>query len=152
MIAMPDPSTFTLLPFGDVTEPAIARMFCNIQEPDGTPYAGDPRQALKENLKKAKSMGYDFYVGPELEYFYIKNAAEPEALDAGGYFDLTPHDVASPLRTETVLALEKMGIKVEKEHTDKPGLAEEIAMDHLTEMPDYYTRLKKMEEKAGVKH
>ena len=84
--------------------------------PDGSPYEGDPRWALKRNLKKAAEMGYTFYVGPELEYFYFKSEREPQTLDAGGYFDLTPLDVASDLRRDTVLALEAMGIHAEYSH------------------------------------
>jgi hypothetical protein len=38
-----------------------------------------------------------------------------------------------------------MGIKVEKEHTKDKGLAKQIALDHLAEDPEYYTKLKKME-------
>lgn len=41
-----------------------------------------------------------------------------------------------------------MGIKVELEHTSDKMTALEIAMDHLEEFPDYYTRLLKMEEEA----
>ena len=54
----------------------MARMFADIYEPDGTPYKGDPRWALKRNLKKAADLGYTFYVGPELEYFYFKSSRE----------------------------------------------------------------------------
>ena len=45
----------------------------------------------------------------------------------------------------------EMGIKIEMEHTDDPSVAKIIALDHLSEIPDYYTRLKKMEEDAGIK-
>jgi len=41
-----------------------------------------------------------------------------------------------------------MGIKVEMEHTTDKTLAERVAKDHLTEIPDYYTRLDKMESEA----
>jgi glutamine synthetase len=96
MMAMPDPNTFTLLPWRG-KETAVARMFCDIIEPDGTPYKGDPRWVLKRNLKKAADLGYTFYVGPELEFFYFKSSeGKPEVLDRGGYFDLTPLDVAYP--------------------------------------------------------
>jgi glutamine synthetase len=64
MIAMPDPSTFQLLPWRPREHNAVARMFCDVLEPDGTPYKGDPRRVLKEMLKKASDMGYTFYVGP----------------------------------------------------------------------------------------
>ena len=127
MIAMPDPETFAVLPWRPQGEAGVARMFCDILQPDGTPYPGDPRYALKRNLKKAADLGYTFYVGPELEYFYFKNSDSPPiTLDAGGYFDLTPLDVASDLRRETVLALEEMGIKVEYSHHEVAPSQHEI--------------------------
>ncbi len=117
MIAQPDPSTFVLLPWRPTEASAVARMFCDILEPDRKPHAGDPRFVLKRNLDKAKELGYTFYVGPELEYYYFESSEPPpKPLDRGGYFDLTPLDVASDLRRETVLALEEMGIGVEYSH------------------------------------
>jgi len=99
MIAMPDPTTFNILPWSSNSESKVARMFCDIIEPDGSHYKGDPRWVLKKNLKKAKDMGFDhLYVGPELEYFYFRNSSGTEILDRGGYFDLTPRDIASDLR------------------------------------------------------
>jgi glutamine synthetase len=126
MIAKPDPSTFTLLPWRPDEGAAVARMFCDILVPDGTPYDGDPRLALRKILKKASGLGYTFYVGPELEYFYFKNAQGTETLDAGGYFELTPLDVASDLRRETMLALEKMGIKAQYSHHEVAPSQHEI--------------------------
>ncbi|MFH1539340.1 MAG: glutamine synthetase family protein [bacterium] len=117
MIAKPDPSTFQILPWRASEEGNTARMFCDILNPDGTPYAGDPRYCLKRNLKKAAELGYTFYVGPELEYFYFKNPEPPAVvLDRGGYFDLTPLDVATDFRRKTVITLEQMGIPVEYSH------------------------------------
>jgi glutamine synthetase len=132
MIAMPDPSTFCFLPFQNEGEPIIARMFCDILEPDGSPYPGDPRWALKQNLKKAKDMGFSYHVGPELEYFYFKNpGGNPLTLDSGGYFDLTPSDVASPLRNDSVIALEKMGIQVEFSHHEVAPSQHEIDLRYM---------------------
>lgn len=115
MTAMPDPSTFQILPWRP-RERRVARMFCDIQLPDGTPFAADPRQVLKRNLQRAADLGFTFYVGPEIEFFYFKDPHGTELLDQGGYFDLTPLDVASDLRRETVLTLEEMGIGVESSH------------------------------------
>ncbi len=112
MIAMPDPATFQVLPWRP-RERGVARMFCDIQHPDGSPFVGDPRYVLKRQLKRAADLGFTFYVGPELEFFYFKSSEAPEGLDKGGYFDLTPLDVASDLRRQTVLTLEEMGIGVE---------------------------------------
>jgi len=128
MVALPDPDTFQLLPWRPTEHNAVARMFCNILKPGGEPFEGDPRYVLKRNLKRAADKGYTYYVGPELEYFYFKNASGTEMLDAGGYFDLTPLDAASDLRRETVLALEEMGIGVEYSHHEAAGSQHEIDM------------------------
>jgi glutamine synthetase len=125
MIAMPDPSTFAILPWRP-RERGVARMFCDIQQPDGTPFVGDPRFVLKRQLKRAAELGYTFYVGPELEFFYFKSSDAPEGLDKGGYFDLTPLDVASDLRRQTVLTLEEMGIGVEYSHHEVAPSQHEI--------------------------
>ncbi len=73
MVAMPDPSTFKILPW-KANEAVVASMFCDILEPDGSPYQGDPRWVLKKNLKRAADRGYIFNVGPELEYFYFQRS------------------------------------------------------------------------------
>jgi glutamine synthetase len=127
MIAKPDPGTFVFRPWRGSDDMKVARMFCDVLKPDGTPYEGDPRYALKRNLKKAEDMGYTLYVGPELEYFYFKRSTgKPEILDHGGYFDLTPLDVASDLRRDTILALESMGVKVEYSHHEVAPSQHEI--------------------------
>ncbi len=125
MIAMPDPTTFAVLPWRP-RERGVARMFCDIQQPDGTPFEGDPRFVLKRQLKRAADLGFTFYVGPELEFFYFKSSEKPEGLDKGGYFDLTPLDVASDLRRQTVLTLEDMGIGVEYSHHEVAPSQHEI--------------------------
>ena len=115
MVAMPDPATFQLIPWRP-RERGVARMFCDILHPDGSPFEGDPRYVLKRNLKRSSDLGFTYYVGPELEYFYFKSADATEGLDQGGYFDLTPLDMATDLRRKTVLTLEDMGIGVETSH------------------------------------
>jgi len=125
MVAMPDPTTFQLVPWRP-RERGVARMFCDILHPDGRPFEGDPRYVLKRNLKRATDLGFTFYVGPELEYFYFKDSGSTEGLDAGGYFDLTPLDMASDLRRETVLTLEDMGVGVETSHHEVAPSQHEI--------------------------
>jgi glutamine synthetase len=83
---------------------------------------------LKRNLKRAADMGYTFYVGPELEYFYFRDSESTQALDQGGYFDMTPLDTATDLRRETVLTLEEMGIAVEYSHHEVATSQHEIDM------------------------
>ncbi len=125
MVAFPEPDTFTLLPWR--RDRKVARIFATITEPDGTPFEGDPRNVLRRMLKKAKDMGYSFYVGPELEFFYFKSVdLKPEVLDRGGYFDLIPRDEAIDLRHETVFILEEMGIEVEFTHHEVAPSQHEI--------------------------
>ena len=126
MIAFPDPSTFTLLPWRPQDGP-VARMFCDIRRSDGQPYEGDPRYALRRMLRKAEKMGYTFYVGPELEYFYLKDSScRLEVLDSGGYFDLTPQNLAVDMRRQTVQMLQCMGIEVEYSHHEVAPSQHEI--------------------------
>jgi glutamine synthetase len=128
MIAMPDPSTFAVLPWRPA-EQGVARMFCDIQTPERTAYEGDPRFVLKRALERAQQMGFDhFYVGPELEYFYFRDSKSTEVLDEGGYFDLTTLDAGTDLRRETVLALEQLGIHVEYTHHEVGPSQHEIDM------------------------
>lgn len=125
MNAKPDPNTFTLLPWRP-REQAVAKMFCDIYWPDGRPFEGDPRYILKKNIKKAQDLGFSYYVGPELEYFYFKSAENPEPLDRGGYFDMPPQELATDLRRETILTLEEMGIPVEYSHHEVAPSQHEI--------------------------
>ncbi|MBI2916383.1 MAG: glutamine synthetase [Chloroflexi bacterium] len=130
MIALPDPNTFAILPWRP-REQGVARMFCDIHTPDGKPYRGDPRYVLKQNLDRAAKLGYTFYVGPELEFFYLRGQDNPEPLDKAGYFDMTT-DVASDLRRETILILEEMGIGVEYSHHEVAYSQHEIDL-HYTD-------------------
>ncbi len=128
MMALPDPETFQLLPWRPKGHHAVARMFCDVIRPEGTPFEGDPRYVLKRNLQRAADLGFTFYVGPELEYFYFKDKYGTEPLDEGGYFDMTPLDLATDLRRETVLTLEEMGIGVEYSHHEVAPSQHEIDM------------------------
>jgi glutamine synthetase len=124
MIARPDLSTFAILPW-ESKEP-VARMFCDIYTPDGKPFKADPRGVLKKNLAEVKKMGFIYNVGPELEYFYFNNPKNTIILDRGGYFDLTPLDIAQSVRNETVSALEDLGIIVEYSHHEVASSQHEI--------------------------
>ncbi len=156
MIAMPDPSTFQVLPYRPDVQ-GVARMFCDIQLPNGAPYEGDPRQILRRAVARAQDMGYDHYfIGPELEFFYFTDSKHPEPLDQGGYFDLTTLDAASDLRRETVLALEAMGIHVEYSHHEVAPSQHEIDMryDDAMRMADnvmtYRTVVKEVAHRNGI--
>jgi len=156
MIAMPDPETFAILPWRP-QEKSVARMICDILKPNGQPYEGDPRYVLRRALEKMEKMGFDhFYVGPELEYFYFKSPVKPEPLDTGGYFDLTPLDLASDLRRDTVLALKKLGIRVEYSHHEAAVSQHEIdiryddALRMADNMVTYRLTVKEIATKHGV--
>lgn len=125
MIAKPDPTTFELVPWRSGDRP-VARMFCDILNPDGTPYDGDPRYVLKRLLSKVAEKGYTYFVGPELEYFYFKDNCSTEVLDLAGYFDARPVDVGSDLRRDTIFALQSMGIQVEYSHHEVAPSQHEI--------------------------
>jgi len=125
MIAMPDPSTFTLLPYRP-KEKAVAGMLCDILNPDRTPYVGDSRYILKRLLDKIKTKGYDFYIGPELEFFIFKDEKSTQILDEGGYFDITTLDAGNEVRREIILTLEEMGVDVEYSHHEVAPSQHEI--------------------------
>ena len=160
MVALPDPDTFNLLPWRPREHRAVARMFCDILKPGGEPFEGDPRYVLKRNLQRAADLGYTYYVGPELEYFYFKqNPDDPTApttqvLDKGGYFDLTPRDAAVDMRKDTVLQLEDMGIGVEYSHHEVAHSQHEIDMrytDALT-MADNVMTYRLVVKEVAMQH
>ncbi len=155
MLAKPDPATFQILPWRPEAQ-GVARMFCDVLTPDGDAFPGDPRRVLRAALAKAGEMGFTFYVGPELEYFYFPSASSTEPLDHGGYFDLTPLDVASDLRKRTVFYLEAMGISVESVHHEVAPSQHEIVLrdtDALTMADNVMTSrlaVKEVAQEAGV--
>src|SRR5690349_15424098 len=125
LVAMPDPSTFQLLPW-KVNEEHAGRMICDILNPDGSPYVGDTRYVLKRALKKLDKEGLTFYLGPELEYFYFRSVKDRSLLDAAGYFDQVPDDLGTELRSKTVEALQSMDISVEASHHEVAHSQHEI--------------------------
>jgi len=129
IIAMPDPGSFQILPWEGTAKP-VARLFCDILNPDRTPYPGDSRYALKRNLARAKKLGFTYYVGPELEYFYFKSDKSPEILDEGTYFELIPSDMADVIRNKTVDILEEMGIEMETSHHEVAPSQHEIDLKY----------------------
>jgi len=155
MIALPDPNTFVIFPWQLPDGSYIARMFCDIYYPDGTPLESDPRYVLKRNLERAAKMGYTFYVGPELEFFIFKSPhGAPETLDDVGYFDLTPVDIGSLIRKETMAVLEDIGIGVEYSHHEVAPSQHEIDLrytDALT-MADNVMTYKYILKEIAMRH
>lgn len=128
MLAKPDASTFTVLPWR-TTAPGAAKMFCDITMPDGTPSPSDPRHVLKRTLQKAADMGFTCYTHPEIEFYLFKNSPDsgnqPEPVDQGGYFDHTPSPIGHDFRRQAITMLEAMGISVEfSHHEGGPGQQE----------------------------
>ena len=153
MLAYPEASTFQILPWRSERK-AVARMFCSIRTPEGEPFEGDSRDVLKRITARVEQMGYVMNVGPELEYFYFKDAEHTEVLDRGGYFDLTSLDSASDLRRDTVLTLEKMGIPVEYSHHESGPSQQEIDLrfaDALT-MADNVMTYKQVVKEIAMKY
>ena len=125
IIAMPEPDTFQLLPWRPKERP-VARMFCDILQPDGSHYEGDPRYVLKRIVAKIAEMGYKAFMGPELEFFFFENNTIPKIIDKGGYFDNRPLDMGGDLRREIIFSLQDMGIRVEYSHHEVAPSQHEI--------------------------
>jgi glutamine synthetase len=129
MLAKPDPSTFAVLPWRS-EGPGVARMFCDILMPDGSPSYADPRWVLKRTLSRAADQGFTFYTHPEVEFFLMKNrpgngTVTPEPMDRYGYFDNSPSAVGYDFRRQAITMLESMGISVEfSHHEGGPGQQE----------------------------
>ena len=129
MVLLPDPTTFRILPWRP-RQNAVARMFCDILTPQHTPFEGDPRNVLRRCVEEANQLGLQFYVSPDLEFFYFKSPEDPTPLDRAGYFDQTPGDVATELRRETVLNLGDMGIPVKYSHHEAAPSQHEVDLQH----------------------
>jgi len=128
MLAKPDPSTFQVLPWRG-ENPGVARMFCDILMPDGSPSFADPRHVLKRSLSRAADLGFTFYTHPEIEFFLFKESDGPDGVpipvDEVGYFDHSPHGLGNDFRRQAITMLEAMGISVEfSHHEGAPGQQE----------------------------
>lgn len=125
MFLYPDPDTFVVFPWRP-QDGAVARLICDVYNPDGAPFAGCPRCTLKNVMAEAAEMGYIMNVGPEAEFFLFHTDASGrptlETHDRAGYFDLTPVDLGEDARRDMVLTLEQMGFEIEASHHEvAPG-------------------------------
>jgi glutamine synthetase len=131
LLAVPDLDTFRILPWEPYPGVRAARFFCDIKKADGSPFDGDPRNVLRRALQRAEKMGFTFYVGPELEYFYFQSDLSPaKCLDSEGYFGRKPDDIGRRLRKETVMAMQAMGIQIETLHHEVAESQHEIDMKY----------------------
>jgi glutamine synthetase len=129
MYLVPDASTFQVLPWG---QERTARLICWATTPDGEPYAGDPRGVLRRAIEEAASLGFEYRVGPEIEFFLLERAADgslaPTRSDRSSYFDFSS-DGNTDLRQHMVSALLSMGIAVNTSHHEIAGGQHEIDID-----------------------
>lgn len=125
----PDLDSFTILPWRPQYG-KVARLICDVHNPDGSPFEGDPRQVLRRAIAKAASMGYSFNVGPECEFFLFQTDEDGKPTtktnDEAGYFDLGPLDHGEGTRREICLALEDMGFEIEASHHEVAAGQHEI--------------------------
>lgn len=152
LMLIPDKSSFMVLPESDGF--SIAQMFCDIYEPCGKPFEGDSRYILKKSIKLAKEMGFDFYAGPELEYFYFKDDKTTEFLDQAGYCDSEVSDVADKIKIETVRTLTDMGIKIECCHHEVAPSQHEIDLhyDEALKIADHILLTKMIVKEVAKKY
>lgn len=153
MLAKPDLETFRLAPW-ETGKYKEAIMFCDILNPDGMPYPGDPRFVLKRNLQSLAKDGYQMMVGPELEYFYFTENSQPKLVDEGGYFDLPSPDIANDLRNDTILTLEQLGIPVEFSHHEGSPSQQEIDLKYTNalQMADRVMLYRNVVKEIAHKH
>ncbi|MFA6214662.1 MAG: type I glutamate--ammonia ligase [Candidatus Micrarchaeia archaeon] len=159
MFLVPDTSTWAVLPWSNGK---TARMICDVYSDEKTPFSGDPRSVLKRQLARAAALGYDYKVGPELEFFLFKGTngdVDPEKMqvhDNAGYFDLATRDAAFDLRQEIVPALEAMGLTIERSHHEVAQGQHEIgffygnALSIADSVMTYKTTVKTLSKKYGL--
>ncbi|MBP1603204.1 MAG: glnA 2, partial [Acidobacteria bacterium] len=125
MVLKPDLDTFRVFPWADASGEKVARIICDIANPDGSPFSGCPRTTLKKVIAQAAAEGWVMNAGPEAEFFLFQKkdgAPTTQTHDRAGYFDLTPVDQGEDVRREIVLALQAMGFQVEAAHHEvAPG-------------------------------
>ncbi len=152
--AKPDPETFNVLPW-EIGGQKVGMVVCDVVNPDGSPFEGDPRHILKQTLARRELQGCTVNMGPESEYFYFRLPNGVETLDHGGYFDLVPDDIGLDLRTKTAAALRQLGIHVEVMHHEVADSQHEIDIRYrpALEMADtvlvYRWVVKRIARQAG---
>ena len=130
----PDLDSFVVLPW-QPEYGKVARLLCDVHNPDGTPFVGDPRGVLCRVIERAKAMGYDtFNIGPEMEFFMFETDERGNPTtrtnDEAGYFDLGPLDRGEPARREMCLVLEQMGFEIEAVHHEVAAGQHEIGFKY----------------------
>ena len=125
MLLRPDLDSFRIFPWEE-GRGRVARVICDVTLPDGSPFEGCPRTALKRVTARAAALGFTPMLGPEAEFFLFQRDPEgsPTTVthDQAAYFDLTPVDRGEDCRRRIVNSLEAMGFEVEAAHHEvAPG-------------------------------
>ncbi len=119
MFLKPDFATFKIIPWSKSNGFSEVRIICDAYKPDGEPFSGDPRHILKNQIEKAKKMGFEYFVAPEIEFFLMSRDANGKVIllphDRAGYFDQTI-DGAGAVRNMMSIALQGFGMEVEAMH------------------------------------
>jgi glutamine synthetase len=129
MLLIPDTSTYVVLPWLRDSK-SVARIICDVHNPDKTPFVGDPRYVLRRIRRKAHEKGYYCHAGPELEFFLFRSKEERTFHDSAGYFDFSPRDFTTDIRAVMVSTLEKLGIHVEMTHHECAPSQHEIDIEY----------------------
>ena len=134
MYFLPDPSTYAVLPWRGTEAARTARLICDVADPDGQPFAGDPRTNLRRVLKEAADLGYTMNVGPEAEFFLFKLDGDGNPTvdphDAATYFDVAPIDRGEDCRRDIEVTLQQMGFELEAAHHEVAIGQHEIDFRH----------------------
>lgn len=157
MFFFPDLSTFQIMPWlcGGAKS---ARLICDIHNPDGTPFEGCPRNNLKRVLKHAEELGYQYNVGPELEFFLFKKDSEGNPVlttqDKAGYYELAPDDLGEEVRVEILETLVNLGFEMEASHHEVAEGQHEIDFkyDNALDCADKVITFKTVVRRIASKH
>lgn len=153
----PDLDTFVILPW-TVGDAATARLICDVYLPDGTPFAGDPRNCLKRQIKRAEELGYSVNIGPEMEFFLFQlgehDYPTTVSFDHYGYFDLGPVDIGDDCCKKICLTLEAMGFQIETSHHECAPAQHEIDFkySHALEAADNIVTFKLVAQTIAQQH
>ena len=155
----PDLSSFAIYPWRP-SHGRVARLLCDVYNPDGTPFIGDPRLVLRKVIARARSQGFTLNVGPECEFFLFQTDGEGRPMvktnDEAGYFDLGPLDHGESTRREVCLNLEEMGFVVEASHHEVAPGQHEIdikyseAMDAADNIMTFKLAVKTLAQRNGL--
>ncbi|MDR0248348.1 MAG: glutamine synthetase family protein [Oscillospiraceae bacterium] len=157
LLLLPDPSTFSLLPWRPGSG-RVARFYCDIKNPDGSPYAHDSRAILKKAAARCEELGYVCKIGAECEFYLFKTDEHGEPtgtpLDKGGYLDIAPPDKGEDVRREICLTLEETGIYPEASHHEQgPGQNEiDFRFDTALASADNFQTFKSTVAAVAARH